>query len=67
MPGATSTESKRSMPVSALVPVENVAALGPDTIGYALSQALASWSHDRDVRGLRAALLAILIKLDEVP
>lgn len=60
------TESKRSMPVPALVPVENVAEPGNDTIELVLGRALASWSQDRDARRLRRVLLTILLTLDEV-
>jgi hypothetical protein len=55
------------MRVPALAPVENVAAPAPDSIEDALGWALKVWSHERDARGLRRALLAVLAKLDEVP
>jgi hypothetical protein len=55
------------MPVPILAPLENVTAITPDPIEDALGRALKVWSHERDARGLRRALLAILAKLDEVP
>jgi hypothetical protein len=66
MPRVASTESKRSMPVPILAPVENVAAPEPDPIADVLGRALKVWSHERDARGLRRALLAVLAKLDDV-
>jgi hypothetical protein len=54
------------MPVPILAPVENVAAPEPDPIADVLGRALKVWSHERDARGLRRALLAVLAKLDDV-
>ena len=65
MPYEASIESKRSMTVPILSPAEAVAA--PDPIKEALARALESWSDDRDERGLRRALLAVLARLDELP
>jgi hypothetical protein len=48
------------------VPDENAADLGADAIEHALVRVLAGWCHDRDARGPRRTLLAILLKLDEV-
>ena len=55
------------MPVSILAPVDDIDVPVADPIEDALLLALESWSHERDVRGLRLALLAVLAELDELP
>lgn len=55
------------MPVPAVVPRENTSDSGVDAIEHALVRALAGWCDDRDARRLRRALLALLLKLEEVP
>ena len=60
VPCADSTESKRSMAVPIIAPVDAVTA-----IARALALALAVWCDERDARSLRRALLAVLTTLDE--
>jgi hypothetical protein len=55
------------MPVPILAPVEDVTASALDPIENALAVALDAWRSEREARGLRRALLAVLTKLDEAP
>jgi hypothetical protein len=67
MPREVSSESKRSTPVSILAHIDDVDVPVADPIEDALLSALETWSRERDVRGVRRALLAVLAELDELP
>lgn len=66
-PHDASTESKRSMAVSIFGSIDDIDVPEGDPIEDDLLTALENWSRERDVRGLRRALLVVLAELDELP